>query len=367
MMSKTENFFNVASSVNLDQIFDVAGDKLVILMFSSKRITNCQRAYSTFETASLNHLYTIFCVVDMDRFEGDSRYTNGVTSMPRFDGYFKGNLLGSVLAVQDHEIGTFIGNCQRYTVQYNSRPGAVMQNTGGIGMQGTQGMGIQGMGMMPGMQNMGGMQGMGMSVDQMQQRQRSILNQLQMTNPTYFLQLQQNPLMLNQFIHQQMLYQQQAMQSMQAMPPIQTPVMPTTPAIDMVQAQMLMQAQAPSSNTGASDPNALPPLPQIQRMFEIFQMLQRVGALPIPEVQGSQASMGSVPQPVSTTIKLPAQAYTLAQSPAPVTPPTPPTPPTQTPSWPEGTITLPDGSAILPDGRQLVLLGNGSYGLVKKN
>src|SRR5271170_4166452 len=131
-------------------------------MFYTKNNPDCRRAKSAFEKSATNHLTTLFCIIDMDKYEGDSRYTANINNMPRFDLYHMGNSIATFSSSNDKEIEMQIQSCERY----------VMMN----------------------LKNNGQSMGSQMNINPVQIQQQ-ILNNAMMHNPPLAAQLLQNPQM----------------------------------------------------------------------------------------------------------------------------------------------------------------------------
>lgn len=299
-----ENLILITDANHLNKIFENAADKLVVIMFYTKNNPNCRRARASFEKASQNHIISYFCIVDVDKFEGDSRYVKNITNLPKFDCYYQGNQVGSFAVADDKEIEEAIRSGERYVMMQNN-----MKNN---------------------QNNMSGMMSMNqtsqLNADQIKQQ---IINTTMMQNPAFANQLMQNPAMLNQMVQRQM-QQQMMMPNVQQMPNMNLPQM-TAP---IIQNTPVPQVNMPAIANPAINPipstitcpasNVLPTLEQMQYYFKIFQMMQQMGVL----------NMNAIPTiPTNDTAKPSSDA--------------------------DNTIVLPNGDKIIP-------LPNGKYGLIKK-
>lgn len=166
-------------------------------------------------------------------------------------------------------------------------------------------------GMMMGQQ----MNGMNPMMTNMQQQQQ-FLNSLQSTNPMLAQQLSQNPQMLQQYMNQMM----QPQMMPQKVPMIS---MPQTNNSSINPVMMNQLAQSIQSGTNSSS-SAIPTLQQMQQMFQIFIMMQQMGLINVPNVDPKLQVPGTTIQPKESDV-----------------------------------ITTPDGDRLIP-------LGNGKYGLLKK-
>lgn len=306
------NFYNnITSSEELSRIFEGANDKLVILLFYTKHNGECKRAYAAIEKAALNHISTCFCVIDMDKFQGESRFVNSSINMPRIECFYSGNSIGSSQSSNDKEIENIVRAGEQYVMtQNNTKNNNINQNNI----------------MTPNMNT---------PLNPMQLQQQ-ILNHAQMTNPTQYQYLVQNPTILQQLVQKQMQYvQQQQSLLMQNQPlmmpannPVQLPtaqpfVMQPTPAIQPVQTQQQQPLAMAHQLLQANQPASLvPTFQQMQQMFQIFQMMHQMGILNMQPIKSEQSSSVKTEQNVEPI--------------------------------------------ILPNGDKLIPLADGKYGLIKK-
>lgn len=255
-----ENLFKISNSNELNKIFEHSGDKLVILYFFTKNNPDCRKTIGAFEKSAMNHSISYFCILDMDKFEGDSRYTNSVNHMPKIDLYYMGNGIGTCQISSEKDIEQAVRSGEQYIMTQNN-----MKNNNTMG------------------NNVGMNTMMNISPMQIQQIQQQILNNAQMSNPMQFQYLMQNPPVLQQLVQKQVmaLQQQQMMQSMiqPQMPNMMTNMMnmiPSTTPNVIPNTNMPNMMNLPSTD---SSNNILPTFQQMQQMFQIFQMMQQMGIL----------------------------------------------------------------------------------------
>lgn len=259
----------VRNSDELTQIFDAANDKMIILMFYTKRNGECKRALSAFENSAINHNTSIFCVIDTDKWVGENRIVNisNITNMPKFEAFYQGNSLGSYSTHNEKDIEQMVGNFERYVMtQNNTKNNNLSQNniTNPIGM-------------------MNNFQFNPMNTQQqLYNIQQQILNQAQMTNPQQYQYFIQNPQMLMQQAQRQLQINQQMMMP-NIMPISPTPTMqlpiqtsPITPQIPNNTNVTAIPSLQQNSNSNSS---IIPTFEQMQQMFRIFQMMQQMGVL----------------------------------------------------------------------------------------
>lgn len=347
-----DNFIKVSNANELNKIFDSAQDKLIILMFYTKNNPECRRAYNFFEKIAMNHTITLFCFIDTDKFDGESRYVTNINNMPKFDCFFMGNSIGTASVSTEKEIEQLVMYGEQYMMNYNNTKNQMNQNMSSMPKQN-----MQMVGQMPQLN--------------MMQIQQQLLNTAQIQNPQYFQYLMNNPLALQQAVQkqyqtlqqQQLLQQQLLQQQMMQQSHTMQPTMTMNPMAQTMMPQMNIPSAGQTSqlNPGAamaSSPNSvIPTFQQMQQMFQIFQMMQQMGVLNTPGQFGQNS-----PEIISDVNKV------SNLNPTNVTmgntihiPNTPTTPNTSNISGdPENTIVLPNGDKLIP-------LANGKYGLIKKN
>ncbi|MEM0354157.1 MAG: hypothetical protein QXW79_01110 [Thermoplasmata archaeon] len=209
------NFFIIIDSNQLGKIFENANDRLVVLMFYTKNNPESRRAKNAFEKCAMNHTLSCFCVVDMDKFRGESRYINGVNHIPKFDCYYMGQLIGTFTSSDEKEIEMMVCRGEQYimtqnNMKHNSFSGHVF----------------------------GGQQ-----IHNQQIRQTH--------------QIVQNPYLLDQMVQRQM--------DVQSVPLIH-------PA-----NQEVPQSQLPIFPGKCQGINNLPTLEQMEQLIKLFKMMQEVG------------------------------------------------------------------------------------------
>ncbi len=330
-----ENFYRVSNDVDLKKILDTASDKLVILMYFIKNSSECRRALQSFEKAALNHTLTIFCIVDVDKFDSDSIYINNVKTTPSFESYYMGNSFSQYSTSNEREIETFIVTCeQQVMMQNNIRNGNGQNMNQGMNQNMNQNMN-QGMNQMYGQQNQ--------SINPMFLRQQ-ILNNAQ-SNPMLYNHLINNPNILQQQVNvlmQQNMMQQRnnipmqnnglqmssQMMSSGLMNPMNNmsnmPIIPTNIPTNMPNS---VSQEIPNND------DTLPTLQQMKKWFHIFQMMQSCNMLN--------------PSYKSDTIMSPTSPVNSVTSTSNV----------------ESDVS---DEVVLPNGDKIVPLGNGKYGLIKK-
>ena len=320
-----DNLMKIFNADQLNKIFENAKDKLIILMYYTKNNPECRKALSFFEKSALNHNLSFFCVIDMDKFEGESRFIKNINNMPRFDFYYNGNTFGSYLTSNEKEIEQTVRSGEQYAMsQMNMKNNNTNQN-------------IMNQNIMS--QNMIGQVP---QINAMQIRQQ-ILNNAQMQNPVQFQYLMQNPMFLQQLVQgqiqsmqQQQIMQQPLQQIMQPQIPIATPItgMNTNFATPIAGTGINTNFATPITGTGlnsnfANSNGILPTFQQMQQMFQIFQMMQQMGILNTPPATNVvENNVSETKQTITTDT---------------------------------------DNAILLPNGDKLISLSNGKFGLIKKS
>ncbi|QGR53877.1 hypothetical protein [Moumouvirus maliensis] len=306
------NLYRVSNGVELKKVLESGTDKLVVLMFFTKNNSECKRALSYFEKIALNHNITVFCIVDTDKFEGDTTLLNNIKIMPSFQAFYMGNNFNQCVTSNEREIETFVVSCEQQVMMQNN-----MRNNG----YGQNNMNQTGMNnMFPQQQN----------INPMIIKQQ-ILNNAQMTNPMLFQQLIQNPNMLQQLVNQQMM--QQSMNTISSISTVpQNNILPVTsqipPQINPLSIPTT-QLNSPIVNNSIGD-DTLSSIQQMKKWFQIFQMMQSCGLL------NTSAKIDQfVDQQISQSTQNNSQSN--------------------------------NGEIILENGDKIVPLGNGKYGLIKNN
>jgi thiol-disulfide isomerase/thioredoxin len=294
------NLLIITNNNDLNKIFENAHDKLVILMFYIKNNPDCRKAKPIFETLSCSHNITIFCLVDMDKFDGTSRYTRDINNMPRFDFYYAGNLIGNIATCNERELDECIKSGERNVMTQNNKKNSNINNN----------------------QNQFGMFNQTGQQQQINpiQIQQQILNNAMAQNPQYANQLMQNPTALQQLVQQQILVLQQ--QQQQQMMNSQMNMMNTTAVQQVTPVQqvspiyqqnngkndltsMFQQMSLDNSQINAKIMEVVPTFQQLHQMLQIFQMLQQMGALNIPASLNEQKIESKTESKDNTVIELP--------------------------------------------------------------
>ncbi len=316
----------VRKSEELSKIFDNAGDKLIVLLFYTKRNGECKRALSAFENSAINHHTSIFCVIDTDNWTGENRIVNisNITNMPKFEAFYQGNSLGTRSTHNEKEIEEMVCSSERYVMTQNNNKNTTMTQNNILNPM-TMANNCQ---FNPMTQQ-----------QQLYNIQQQILNQARMTNPQQFQFYVQNPQMLLQQAQLQLNQQMMMPNTM-----IPNTMIPNTMVPNNMTQNSIPSAQIPlmlpNNNINTSMPqqnsnnNIIPTFEQMQQMFRIFQMMQQMGALNMPTGQECNTISNT-----NITNNIPA--------------------PTIKPMESEGVIDLPNGSKLIP-------LADGRYGLIEK-
>src|ERR1700733_4908869 len=242
---------------NLNKIFEQMRDKLIIIMLFSKSNPQCRTARNSFEKSAINHITSIFCIVDMDHFEGESKLVSNSFNLPHFSIYYMGNQLGSFNEVEPREIEIKSG--EQYVITQN--------NLKNISLNQPQ----------MNQPQMNPIVNMMQPINPQQVRQ-DIINNFMTTNPMMGQQFMNNPTMLNQIVQNRVLQlqQQQLLQQQMLQQQMQNNIM-------MNQGMTTQPIQSQISPTQLQTPtitnNSLPSSEQVQQLFKIFQMMQQMGLM----------------------------------------------------------------------------------------
>lgn len=324
-----ENFEKVQNSKQLNNVLEAAyaAERLIILVYFTKNIPECRQVYQILENIAREHMLTYFCIIDMDKFEDESKYTSNVSNMPKLDCYYMNNLIGSYPASTVKDIKSIIKYGEQYVMmQINNKNNTAQNSHFSVPYQ----------------------------INPLQIQQQ-ILTHAKTTNPTQYTYLMQNPAILQQLVQNQIAsssQQQQQffntpqnimqnqliqstpyMQQQQQMP--QYTQIPQQQYAQMINSQQQNLVQTPitnncsnSSNQDIYFQNGLPTFQQMQQMFQIFQMMQQMGILNVNTNKNDIISDKST-EKIQNTDK-------------------------------EDVVILPNGDKIIP-------LANGKFALVKKN
>ena len=261
------NFYKILNASSLNKIFDQASDRLIVLMVYSKDNVECRRALAHFEKSASNHLHSVFCLIDIDKFEGNSRYINTMGSLPKFESYFMDDSLGYICTSNPKEIESHIASGENYMMSQLQKN---KYNANSVANQVRQ----------------------------------QILNEASFQNPKLYQHYLQNPNALQQAIfdkisHQQYIapqnpvvsgvqptqYYNPAINQPQMQPPQpqpQMPQMPPQPMQPQIPQQTLPLQTLPQISTDIEELN------KMQQMFKIFTMLHKIGALNMPDSETPQ-------------------------------------------------------------------------------
>jgi hypothetical protein len=350
----------IKDSEQLTKIMEMSQDKLVVLLYYGNGNSNCKYAKKAHDQLSNSHSLSLFCMIDVDNFEGNNQIINSITNLPRIDFYYQSVNLGTYSGTDAKELDQRVRAGQQYVMSQMNQ-----KNNIGQGQMYAQGMqpGFNPMNqmnqvnqMMPGFNQQMAPNQLNqfnqfnpsqLNPQMYQQIQAQVLASAMAQNPMYHKQLLQNPQLLQQAVTQQiMMMNNSSMQpnqinsmqpnqinSMQpnqinSMQPNQINSAPQlTPLNNMLNmASSLGNAQSNSSSLNTEIGSVVAPtFQQMQHMFQIWEMMHQMGILktnvaPKPVIQPSNSVIGQ-------TVKQ---------------------------------------EMILPTGDKIVPLGDGKYGLIKK-
>ena len=308
----------INNSRELEEVFRTHQEKLISLLMISGHNRDSKMAVHVIKRLSEKHTISIFCIINIDNFKGDSRFVEKNGTVPRLECYYAGNKLAIIYGTQEHEYENAINNAQRMIMGQSTKTrnnqDALQQELDNYIMmtqQSQQYMAPQTQYVPPQSQQYIAPQTQQYVAPQPQYvpQQDNQQNQFALLMPqngqqNQFAQLMNQPIPQN---GQQNQFAQLMNQSM-----------PQNSQQNQF-AQLMNQSMPASLGTNSGWPEmALPQnndfmsnMQQMQKMFEIFQLMQKMGL-----ISGAEPT--------------------------------------------ESTIDLPDGNQVIP-------LGNGKYGLVKKN
>lgn len=329
-----DNLFKATSSNELNKLFESSAGKIVVLFFFTKTNPDCRKTVPFFEKCAMRHTISHFCIVDIDRFEGNNRFVNNVNNLPKVDTYYEGDNLGSWQISTEQDIESAVRSSEQHMIIKNNNKNNMANPNSNMNMSNQ-------------MSNINPMQ-----------IQQQILNNAQMSNPSQFQFLMQNPMVLQQMVQKQMqtVQQQQMMQQMmQSQVPnmmngmnmngmMNMPNMSGVPNMsNMLNSNMPNSVSMLNTSTDSAG-SVLPTFQQMQQMFQIFQMMQQMGIL-------NTNSSAEIPTELNVGQQQNQQYNQQTQQ-------TQQIPPQEIPNQNE---------MILPNGDKLVPLPNGKYGLVRKS
>ena len=342
----------INNSRELEEVFRTHQEKLISLLMISGHNRDSKMAVHVIKRLSEKHTISIFCIINIDNFKGDSRFVEKNGTVPRLECYYAGNKLAIIYGTQEHEYENAINNAQRMIMGQSTK--TRNENP----------------------------QQQGLSRIQLQQQ---FLNQLQNTNPQKYMYLINNQDALQQELDNYIMMTQQSQQYMapqtQYVPPqSQQYIAPQTQQYVAPQPQYVPQqdnqqnqfAQLMPQNGQQNQFAQLmnQPIPQNGQQNQFAQLLNQSMPQNSQQNQFAQLMNQSMPASLGTNSGWPEMAlpqnndfmsnmqqmqkmfeiFQLMQKMGLISGAEPT----------ESTIDLPDGNQVIP-------LGNGKYGLVKKN
>ena len=292
-MSNT-NFHFLSKASAVEKIFETNNDKLIALMMFTKGNVDCRRAKDAFEriSSNTNNNSAVFCVVDVDHLDGTNRYVNNSTSMPRFDLYLNGQLIGQRSIQNDREIDELI--------KYGLQQLATRSMSNGIsGLNNNSAQQIQQIQQIQQMPPQ-------VTQQQMQQIRQTIMNNAAQ-NPALYNQYSQNPNLLNihamqyaQQLQQQLNAQYQAQQAqVQAQQSQQSMIAPLNNLNMMNATGSIAQPaslMAPLQSSLQSSPQFKYNLQELADIFEIFKNMVKLGLINIDSIPNVPPETQSIVQ-----------------------------------------------------------------------
>lgn len=115
------NYFKLSDSDKLDNLFKHANDKLVVVMYYSKHNPICRSLEISLAKISKLHPTTIFCIIEMDNFRGDSIfYIKSINDLPTFLFYHLQKQIGSGNHKTESEFEFALGKGENYVLTQNN-------------------------------------------------------------------------------------------------------------------------------------------------------------------------------------------------------------------------------------------------------
>jgi len=111
------NLVVVKDSASINKLFETAQDKLISFMYFTKNNPQCRSARQYFERCAQAHFISIFCVVDVDNFEGD---IPNIPNYPHFDFFHLGRKIGSFPGSDQKGIESSVQSGEKYVMQQNN-------------------------------------------------------------------------------------------------------------------------------------------------------------------------------------------------------------------------------------------------------
>ena len=181
----------IRDSNQLAKVLELSQDKLVIILYYGKGIPQCKYARKAHEQLAMKHTLSIFCMIDIENFEGDDRVINSGSNLPYFDFYYQTAKMGSFQGYDLKELDQRITSNQQYIMTQINQKNNMNQMYNQSAQSGMTHAQIQ--------QNQ----------QQYAQIQSQILNGAMTNNPQLYKQFIQNPQILNQAVNQQLITMQQ--------------------------------------------------------------------------------------------------------------------------------------------------------------
>ena len=115
-----DNLINVTSAVQLHKMIDEKRDKLLVLMLFTKNNPECRKAKVSLDKIVGNHSLARFCIVDMDRFDGESPHVTTITHFPKFNVFYQGVSIGTFSSSNERDIEGAVSSSERYIITQNN-------------------------------------------------------------------------------------------------------------------------------------------------------------------------------------------------------------------------------------------------------
>lgn len=352
------NFLVITEASELDKVFGACSDKLIAVMYYTKNSPESRKGRSALEKTALNHSLSVFCVIDTDKLQGDSKYLSKIGNMPHFVFYYKDAIIANMGKFSDKEIEEAVSMCEQHIMTQNNRSNG--SNPSSFNLNGIGGTGTAPVSQFPQINPM--------------MIQQQILQNAMMQNPAYARQLMNNPSTLANLVQQQVQsmqlllhHQQQQYQQMQNMADSNQKIPVSNQPLTFSGSMNPPNVQSAPSVTPTTNPFGLSSN-DLKQLFQIFIMFQRLGYLPVPDkseiVKTSSSSNASLNLDNIGLSDLSNQFGTVASTALALNDMNMLQKNAMTTSTPSHTD---NDIQILPNGDQIVKLPNNMYGIIKKN
>jgi len=108
-----DNLVYVNNAMVVNKIFEVYTTKLIVMLFYIKTKKDCIISKSIVEQLAPKYKNVMFLLIDIESLNGESRYCNNISNIPRFDFYFSNNLIGTYSGSDEKIIENNVIYCEQ--------------------------------------------------------------------------------------------------------------------------------------------------------------------------------------------------------------------------------------------------------------